>query len=181
MFVFAHFRFRCPQKPSAASLDHMTATVYNYQLGGREKKRLEQLINKCVTKMWEQHLKCIRYGKTTDQRCANILNQMTFLSCSGYYIKDYFSPAVQYFSKGPAVKSRLLSKSNWKQILMREPIPGTIPWIKPMVHKCVTAVTLQDWAKARCDSSAWHNQTIRLQADCVRIGMTNSPNSSQKS
>lgn len=129
--------------------------------------------------MWEQHLKCIRYGETTDQRCANILNQMTFLSCSGYYIKDYVSLAVQYFSKGPVVKSRLLSKSNWKQILMREPIPGTIPLIKPMVHKCVTAITLQDWAKARYDSSAWHNKMIRLQADCVWIGMTKSPNISQ--
>lgn len=134
---------------------------YSLQLPtGGEKKRLEQLINKCVTKMWEQHLKCIRYSETTDQRCTNILNQMTFLSCSGYYIKDYFSLTVQYFSKGSAVKSWLLSKSNWKQILMREPIPGTIPWIKPMVHKCVTALTLQDWAKTRYDSSAWHLNLI---------------------
>lgn len=172
MFVFPHFLFQCPQKPSAASQNHMTATVYNYWLG-EKKKRLEQLINKCVTKMWEQHLKCIRYGKTMDQRCANILNQMTFLSCSGYYIKDYFSLSVQYFSKNTAVKSRLLSQSNWKQILMRKPIPGTIPLIKTMVHECVTAITLQDWAKARYDSSAWHNKTIRLQSDSVRIGMKN--------
>lgn len=36
MFVFPHFGFQCPQKPSAASQDHMKATVYNYQLGKKD-------------------------------------------------------------------------------------------------------------------------------------------------
>lgn len=49
--------------------------------------------------MRELHLKCIRYGEATDQKCADILNQMTFLSRFGYYIKDYLSLAVKYFSK----------------------------------------------------------------------------------
>lgn len=154
----------------------MTATVYNYWLGERE-KRLEQLINKCVTKTWEEHLKCIRYSETTDQKCTNILNQMTFLSCSGYYIKDV-SPVVQYFSKGPAVKSQLLSKSNWKHSdAGANSRDNTIN--KTYVHKCITTTTLRYWARATYDSSAWHNKARRLQSGCVWIGMTKSPNISQ--
>lgn len=49
--------------------------------------------------MREQHLKCIRYGEATDRKCADTMNQVTFLSCFGYYIKDYLSLAVKYFSK----------------------------------------------------------------------------------
>lgn len=60
--------------------------------------------------MREQNLKCIRQDEATDQKCADIPNQMALLTCFGYYIKDYLSLAVKYFSKVQAERAGCIQR-----------------------------------------------------------------------